>query len=81
VAGGYDSDDFLTGGLAFQPTFVMTGPGGEEALQDLAVDFMGSSADAIVAAMPAAERRRLKEGGQMVDPAVLGPVLANWLAS
>jgi hypothetical protein len=44
-------------------------------------DFMGSSADAIVAAMPAAERRRLAAGGHMVDPAVLGPVLANWFAS
>jgi pimeloyl-ACP methyl ester carboxylesterase len=64
-----------------QPTLVITGPGGEEAMQEMAVDFMGSSADAIVAAMPAAERRRLAEGGHMVDPAVLGPVLANWFAS
>jgi pimeloyl-ACP methyl ester carboxylesterase len=64
-----------------QPTLVITGPGGEEAMQEMAVDFMGNSADAIVAAMPAAERRRLTEGGHMVDPAVLGPVLTNWFAS
>jgi pimeloyl-ACP methyl ester carboxylesterase len=64
-----------------QPTLVMTGPGGDEALQEIAVDFMGDSADAIVAAVPAAERRRLAQGGHMVDPAVLGPVLADWFAS
>jgi hypothetical protein len=64
----------------FRPTLVITGPGGEEAMQEMAVDFMGKSADAIVAAMPAAERCRLTEGGHMVDPAVLGPVLANWFA-
>jgi pimeloyl-ACP methyl ester carboxylesterase len=64
-----------------QPTLVITGPGGEEAMQEMAVDFMGKSADAIVAAMPAAERRRLTKGGHMVDPAVLGPVLASWFAS
>ena len=67
-------------GKIFQPTLVITGPGGEEALQDMAIDFMANSADAIVAAMPAAERRRLTAGGHMVDPAVLGPVLANWFA-
>ncbi len=65
-------------GTISQPTLVITGPGGEEAMQEMAVDFMGNSADAIVAAMPAAERRRLTKGGHMVDPAVLGPVLANW---
>jgi hypothetical protein len=42
---------------------------------------MGNSADAIVAAVPAAEGRRLTQGGHMVDPAVLGPVLADWFAS
>ena len=68
-------------GKILQPTLVMTGPGGEEAMQEMAVDFMGDSADAIVAAMPAAERRRLTAGGHMVDPAVLGPVLADWFAS
>ena len=68
-------------GKISQPTLVMTGPGGEEAMQEMAVDFMGNSADAIVAAMPAAQRRRLMEGGHMVDPAVLGPVLASWFAS
>ncbi len=67
-------------GKVSQPTLVITGPGGEEAMQEMAVDYMGNSADAIVAAMPAAERRRLTEGGHMVDPAVLGPVLANWFA-
>lgn len=51
------------------------------AMQAMAVDFMGNSADAIVAAMPAAERRRLTQGGHMVDPAVLAPVLATWFAS
>ena len=50
-------------------------------MRELAVDFMGNSADEIVAAMPAAKRRRLTEGGHMVDPAVLGPVLADWFAS
>jgi hypothetical protein len=44
----------------------------------LPVDYMGNSADAIVAAVPAAERRRLSEGSHMVDPAVLGPVLIDW---
>ena len=68
-------------GNILQPTLVITGPGGEQAMQELAVDFMGSSADAIVAAMPAAERRRLTKGGHMVDPAILGPVLADWFAS
>ena len=68
-------------GKIFQPTLVITGPGGEEAMQTMAVDFMGNSADAIVAAMPAAQRRRLTAGGHMVEPAVLGPVLANWFAS
>ncbi len=68
-------------GTISQPTLVITGPGGEEAMQEMAVDFMGNSADAIVAAMPAAERRRLTKGGHMVDPAVLGPVLANWFTS
>ena len=68
-------------GTIAQSTLVITGPGGEEAMQELAVDFMGSSADAIVAAMPTAERRRLPEGGHMVDPVVLGPVLADWFAS
>jgi pimeloyl-ACP methyl ester carboxylesterase len=67
-------------GKVCQPTLVITGPGGEEAMQEMAVDFLGKSAEAIVAAMPAAERRRLSEGGHMVDPAVLGPVLANWFA-
>lgn len=42
------------------------------------VDYMGNSADAIVAAIPAAERRRISEGGHMVDPEVLGPVLIDW---
>ena len=65
-------------GRIVQPTLVITGPGGEEAMQGMAADFMGNSADAIVAAMPAAERRRLAEGGHMVDPAALSPVLANW---
>lgn len=64
-----------------QPTLVITGPGGEEAMQALAVDFMGDSADAVVAAMPAAERQRLAAGGHMVDPSVLGPVLADWFAA
>ena len=64
-----------------QPTLVITGPGGEEAMQELAVDFMGNSADAVVAAMPAAERRRLTQGSHMVDPVALGPVLANWFDS
>jgi hypothetical protein len=50
-------------------------------MQELAVDFMGDSAGAIVAAVPAAERRRLALGGHVVDPAVLGPVLADWFAS
>ena len=68
-------------GKISQPTLVITGPGGEEAMQEMAVDFMGNSADAIVAAMPAAKRRRLTEGGHMVDPAVVGPVVANWFAS
>jgi len=68
-------------GMITQPTLVITGPGGEEAMQEMAVDFMGSSADAIVAAMPAAERLRLAEGGHMVEAAVLGPVLASWFAS
>lgn len=68
-------------GSSFQPTLVITGPGGEEALQEMAVDFIGNSADAVVVAMPAAKRRRLMEGGHMVDPAVLGPVLANWFAA
>lgn len=68
-------------GKIAQPTLVITGPGGEEAMQELAVDFMGNSADAIVAAMPTAERRRLPKGGHMVDPVVLGPVLADWFAS
>jgi pimeloyl-ACP methyl ester carboxylesterase len=68
-------------GSISQPTLVITGQGGEEAMQELAVDFMGNSSDAIVAAMPTAERRRLSVGGHMVDPAVLGPVLANWFAA
>ena len=68
-------------GKVFQPTLVITGPGGEEAMQEMAVDFMGAAPDAIVAAMPAATRRRLTQGGHMVDPAVLGPVLINWFAS
>ncbi len=68
-------------GKISQPTLVITGPGGEEAMQEMADDFMGNSADAIVAAMPAAEQRRLAAGGHMVDPAVLGPVLADWFAS
>jgi pimeloyl-ACP methyl ester carboxylesterase len=67
-------------GSILQPTLVITGPGGEEAMQELAVDFMGDSAGAIVAAVPAAERRRLALGGHVVDPAVLGPVLAGWFA-
>ncbi len=61
-----------------QPTLVLTGPGGEAASQELAADYMGNSADAIVAAIPAAERRRLSEGSHMVDPDVLGPVLTDW---
>jgi pimeloyl-ACP methyl ester carboxylesterase len=68
------------GGIS-QPTLVITGPGGEEAMQEMAADFMGNSADAIVAAIPAGQRRRLTEGGHVVNPAVLGPVLANWFAS
>jgi hypothetical protein len=68
-------------GTVLQPTLVLTGPGGEEAAQELAADFMGASADAVADAMPAAERRRLAQGGHMVDPAVLGPVLATWFAS
>lgn len=68
-------------GRISQPTLVITGPGGEEAMQEMAVDFMGRSADAIVAMMPFAERRRRTEGGHMVDPAVLGPVLAHWFVS
>lgn len=68
-------------GAIAQPTLVITGPGGEAAVQELAVDFMGGSADAIVAAMRTAERRRLPEGGHTVDPVVLGPVLAHWFAS
>jgi pimeloyl-ACP methyl ester carboxylesterase len=61
-----------------QPTLVLTGPGGEATSGELPVDYMGNSADAIVAAVPAAERRRLSEGSHMVDPAVLGPVLIDW---
>ena len=68
-------------GKISQPTLVITGQGGEEAMQEMAVDFMGNSADAIVAAMPTAERRQLSAGGHMVDPAVLGPVLVDWFAS
>ncbi len=68
-------------GTISQPTLVITGPGGDEAMQELAVDFMSNSADAVVAATPAAERRRLTQGGHMVDPVVLGPVLANWFES
>jgi pimeloyl-ACP methyl ester carboxylesterase len=61
-----------------QPTLVLTGPGGEATSEEMPVDYMGNSADAIVAAIPAAERRRLSEGGHMVDPEVLGPVLIDW---
>ena len=61
-----------------QPTVVLTGPGGEATSEEMPVDYMGNSADAIVAAIPAAERRRLSEGGHMVDPEVLGPVLIDW---
>jgi hypothetical protein len=67
-------------GTILQPTLVITGPGGEEGMQELAGDFMTNAADALVAAMPAAERRRLAAGGHMVDPAILGPVLATWFA-
>jgi hypothetical protein len=42
---------------------------------------MGNSADAIVAAMPAAARLRLAEGGHTVAPAVVGPVLTDWFAT
>ena len=62
-----------------QPTLVLTGPGGEATSQEMPVDFMGNSADAIVAAIPAAERRRLSEGSHQVNPKVLGPVLIDWL--
>ena len=68
-------------GSILQPTLVLTGPGGEEAMQGMAADFMGNAADAIVAAMHAAARRRLTAGGHMVDAAILGPVLAGWFAS
>jgi len=61
-----------------RPTLVLTGPGGEAGSQELAPDFMGSSADAIVTAIPAAERRRLGAGSHMVDPDVLGPALLDW---
>ena len=61
-----------------QPTLVLTGPGEEAASQEMPVDYIGNSADAIVAAVPAAERRRLNEGSHMVDPQVLGPVLIDW---
>ena len=64
-----------------QPVLVLTGPGGEDAVQELAGDFMGASADAVAAALPDATRRRLAQGGHMVDPAVLGPVLTDWFAS
>lgn len=66
-------------GTITQPTLVLTGPGEEATSAELAADFMGSSADAIVAALPAGERRRLAAGGHMVDPDVLGPVLTAWL--
>lgn len=57
---------------------MLTGPGGEATSEEMPVDYMGNSADAIVAAIPAAERRRISEGGHMVDPEVLGPVLIDW---
>ena len=62
-----------------QPTVVLTGQGGEATSQEMPVDFMGNSADAIVAAIPAAERRRLSAGSHQVNPKVLGPVLIDWL--
>ena len=65
-------------GTISQPTLVLTGPGGEATSEELPLDYMGSSADAIVAAIPAAGRRRLSEGSHMVDPEVLGPVLIDW---
>jgi hypothetical protein len=68
-------------GTISQPTLVLTGPGDHAAMQELAAGFMERSADAILAAMPAAERRRLPEGGHTVDPAVLGPVLTDWFAA
>ncbi|WP_354702169.1 hypothetical protein DSM112329_02523 [Paraconexibacter sp. AEG42_29] len=68
------------GGIG-QPALVMTGPGADAAMQELAGDFIGSSADAIAAAMPAAERHRLAAGGHMVDPAILGPVLTDWFSA
>jgi hypothetical protein len=61
-----------------QPTLVLTGQGGEATSREMPVDFIRNSADAIVAAIPAAERRRLSVGGHMVSPEVLGPVLLDW---
>ena len=61
-----------------QPTLVLTGPGGEATSEEMPADYMGNSADAIAAAIPTAERRRLSEGSHMVDPEVLGPVLIDW---
>jgi hypothetical protein len=60
-----------------QSVLVLTGPGGDVGSQDLSSDFMTSAADAIVAALPAGERRRLAAGGHQVDPEVLAPVILD----
>lgn len=57
-----------------QPTLVMTGarPGGD--------DFFEPAADAIVAALPNAERLTLPGAGHMVEPTAVGPALARFFA-
>jgi pimeloyl-ACP methyl ester carboxylesterase len=63
-----------------QPVLLTTGITVDPHMAGLPVDFFGAAADAAATALPNALRETLKVEGHVADPAVLGPIVATFLA-
>lgn len=61
-----------------QPVLLTTGATADPHSAGLPVDFFGAAADATAALLPDARRRTFEVAGHVADPAVLGPLLADF---
>jgi pimeloyl-ACP methyl ester carboxylesterase len=64
-----------------QPVLVATGGIPDPNMGGLAPGFFDDAADAVVAALPKAEREKVPSGGHVADPKALGPVLEKFFKS
>ncbi|MGQ2911632.1 alpha/beta fold hydrolase [Aeromicrobium sp.] len=64
-----------------QPVLLTTGATIDPHSEGLPIDFFGAAADVAAAHLPRARRRTIEVAGHVADPALLGPILAEFYAS